>query len=225
MQKLLCISWLSSLMLFTSLFSFAQKEDFVLLNSYQVQKKITRRLNVALMQQNMYNENASELWIAYLDANVGYRITSHWSTELHTRQIRFKNLDNTIQWRQLYYHTISYSNNIGKWYFNFRNRTQSLIYGEHFDDRYKGPKWYLRNRFAIKYKINYYWAPYTSIETFKPLNGTNQTSLDQVRYTLGFFRTFNENFSVESYYQIQRPYNRSNATTRYVLGLNAYISF
>jgi hypothetical protein len=132
-------------------FSYCQQRDFTGLTGITVSKNINRAWDVSLGTQAMFNQNLHELWFVFTDGSIGYRINRNLNTELHTRIIQFRQLDNTYSRRNLYYHTLTWSKSYGKWGFSLRNRLQQLVYGEHFNDAFKGPVWYNRNRIAVRY--------------------------------------------------------------------------
>ncbi len=201
-----------------------QQQDFVGLTGISVSKNISRAWDVSLGGQGMFNQNLHELWFAFADASIGYKINRNINTELHSRSIQFRLLDNSYQGRQLFYHTISWSKGVGRFSFSVRNRIQQLIYGEHFHDDYKGPVWYNRDRFAVRYRINYYWSPYASAEIMVPLNHTRRSGIDQYRIAGGISYTLNDRVRFDTYYQIQQQLQRSTGNNTYfVLGFNTSI--
>jgi hypothetical protein len=211
------------ILLFTSK-ADCQQKDFVLLNGVKFEHKWNKYWSSSLALQTMLNENSSELWIAFADLGVTYRLSKHIETQLHVRQMKLRRIDNSYERRQLFYHTISWSKNISKLSYTLRHRTQQLTFEDHFDDAFKGPFYYFRDRFTIKYKINYYLQPYIATEFFFPLNRPNRPVMDQYRPTIGMFYCFNNKVKTEAYFLLQNPYLRQNATKRYVLGVNLYMN-
>lgn len=198
-----------------------QQSDFVFQPGLTVSKNINRSWDLSLGTQLSFNQNAQELWFAFADASIGYRINRNLNIEIHAREIQSRQLNNSYQSRHLLYNTITYSKGFGKWSLSARNRLQQLVYGEHFSDSFKGPLWYNRNRLAIRYKINYYWSPFVSAECMLPLNRPNRKSIDQYRLAAGMSYTFNEYIRTDVYYQLQQQLARTSGNDSfYVLGLN-----
>ena len=205
-------------------FSYCQQRDFTGLTGITVSKNINRAWDVSLGTQAMFNQNLHELWFVFTDGSIGYRINRNLNTELHTRIIQFRQLDNTYSRRNLFYHTLTWSKSYGKWGFSLRNRLQQLVYGEHFNDAFKGPVWYNRNRIAVRYRLNYYLAPYVSAEVMEPLNHVRRKGIDQYRIATGVSYTRNDYVRFDVYYQIQQQLQRSGGNNTYfVLGLNTSI--
>jgi Protein of unknown function (DUF2490) len=202
----------------------AQQNDFVLLTGMSVTKNINRAWDLSLATQLNFNQNVHELWFGFADASIGYKLRRNLNSEFHMREIQYRQPDNSYRARRLFYHTLTWSKGIGKWSFSVRNRLQQLIYGEHFSDDFKGPLWYNRDRIAVRYRINYYWAPYASAECMLPLNRPTRSGIDQYRVALGMSYTANDYVRVDSYYQIQHQLQRSAGNNTYfVLGLNLSI--
>ncbi len=202
----------------------AQQSDFVLITGMGVTKNLNRAWDLSVGTQLNFNQNAQELWFGFADASIGYRLNRNWNSEFHMREIQYRQLDNSYRARRLFYHTLTWSKGFGKWSFSARNRLQQLIFGEHFSDDFKGPLWYNRNRIAVRYRINYYWAPYLSAECMLPLNRPTRNGIDQYRVAMGMSYTANDYVRVDSYYQIQHQLQRSSGNNSYfVLGLNLSI--
>jgi hypothetical protein len=201
--------------------AWSQQQDFVFQPGISISKNVNRSWEVSFSSQLSFNQNVRELWFAFGDAAVGYRINRNLNIEFHAREIQYRQLNNAYQARRLFYNTITYSKGYGKWSFSLRNRLQQLIYGEHFSDSFRGPLWYNRNRIAVRYRINYFWSPYVSAECMLPLNRPNRKSIDQVRFAAGVSYTLNEYVRTDLYYQLQQQLSRSSGNDCFfVLGLN-----
>lgn len=189
------------------------------------QKTVSKSFDLTLMHQDIFNQNVAELWISSLDFGAGYRITSKLKLELHYRFSQFRNLDNRYEPRNLFYTTLAYGRTYGKWSILLRSRLQSLVYGGHFDDQYKGPIWYSRNRLNVKYRVNYYWQPFVSFEVHAPTNLPHRKHIDQIRYACGLIRHFSDRTRLELYVQRQQQVGRINPRINEVAGVNLYHEF
>ena len=219
MKRVFYIAFIS--LLLSGVDGICQQKDFVFQPGFSVTKNLNRTWDLSFAAQLSFNQNVHELWFAFADASIGYRLNRNINIELHAREIQSRLLDNSYRARHLFYNTITFSKGFGKWNLSFRNRLQQLVYGEHFSDSFKGPLWYNRNRLAIRYKINYYWSPYVSAECMLPLNRPNRKSVDQYRVAAGLSYNFNEYFRTDVYYQLQQQLARSSGNDSfYVLGLN-----
>jgi hypothetical protein len=209
----------------TSTLLHAQQRDFVCQTGMKVSKSIHRAWELSLGSQASFNQNMREMWFAYSDVGAAYHINRNLTTEIHSRNIRFRRLDNQYARRQLFYHTISWSKSFGKFGVSVRNRVQQLVYGEYFDDNYKNPRWYNRDRVQLRYRFNYYWSAYASGEVLIPLNHTSRKGIDQFRIASGINYTCNDFIRFDVYYQLQQQLQRTSGNNTYfVLGLNTSIS-
>ena len=211
------LSFLCCVLLSSSI-AAQRRTDGVGLLGFSLEKKWSRTFSTSLMHQTMIHQNYSQWWMSFLDAGVGIRLNQHWSTELHARRIAFSLPNGSYQNRHLFYHTISYLESFRNWTFSFRHRGQQLIYENHFDDSFKGPFWYFREKGNVRYRFNYYWSAYVNGELFFPLNRPTRPTIDQVRYGLGLIRTFNQNIRLEAYTQLQQP-TQVSRTQRWVTGV------
>lgn len=208
-----------------SAFAQVTQRDMQAMGSINASHAFNQSWSFSIMAQALLNQNLSELWIANGDIGVGYQFNSNWKAEMHFRAIKFRTPDNDYQNRNLIYNTLTYTNSWGKWSIALRNRLQQLTYEDHFNDSFKGPLWYNRDRLTLKYRIDYYWAPYLSLETFVPLNHSTRSGIDQWRYAAGVVRTFNDRFKIDLRYQIQNQLQRSVHRINYLTAINCYIKF
>jgi Protein of unknown function (DUF2490) len=175
--------------------------------------------------QGLFYQNLSELWIVNADLGIAYNLNNHWKTEFHLRAIKFRSLQNDYENRSLYYHTLTFSDSWNKFGLSIRHRSQQLVYGDHWNDAFKGPVWYLRDRVTLRYKVNYYWSPYVAGETFVPLNHSRRRGIDQWRFSVGVVRTFSDRFRMDFRFQLQQPTQRLARNTNFLANINCYFKF
>jgi Protein of unknown function (DUF2490) len=202
-----------------------QQKDFMSQVGLFATHNVNRSWDVSLGLQIMNNQNLAEVRMANLDFGLGYQITPRLKTELHYRPIKFRTLDNDYENRSLFYHTLTYGQSVGRFYFSVRNRLQQLVYGDHFNDSFKGPLWYNRNKFSLKYKINYYWSILSGVETFQPLNHPTRKKMDQIRSSGGLQYNFNDHYRIEVWYTIMQQINRPGNNIYYLATLNFNYKF
>lgn len=206
-----------------AMFCLGQQKDFVGLTGISASKFINRSWDFGLATQTMFNQNLSELWIGYGDISLGYKIRRNLSIELHYRIIRFRNLDNHYDNRNMMYNTITCNKSLGKFNFSVRNRIQQLVYGEYFEDHWREPRWYNRIKFSTRYRFNYYWSLVASGEFFQPLNHPTRSGMDQYRLSAGLSYQYSDFLRFEPYFQLQQQRLRAVNNSNFVLGINALI--
>lgn len=203
--------------------SIAQQQDFISMNAVHLRKRVSRSIEFGISNQTAFNQNIAELWILYHDAGVIWKIRPGLSTELHYRLVRLRNLDNFYENRSLFFHAIKFSESFGRFNISVRNRTQQMVYADHWNDTYRGPRWYVRDRLALRYRLNYFWQPYISAEIFNPLNHPARKGIDQIRYGVGAVYNFSDRNRLDASFQVFSLINRSQDKRFYVLNLNYFI--
>jgi hypothetical protein len=200
----------------------AQRDDFAPMVGARIEKRIAPSWDIGIGTQSMFRDNASEHWFSFGSVSVGYRISRNFTTEINYRFIRFRNTENFYETRNLFFHALNYTGYSGAWSFSLRTRTQSLVYGDHFRDDFKGPRWYSRNRVMVRYRLDYYWSPYVAAETFFPLNRPTRPLVDQYRWTAGVTRTFTDRFRMDLFAQVQDLRGRQPSRIIFTPGLSVY---
>jgi Protein of unknown function (DUF2490) len=200
----------------------AQQSDFFGQPGLIVSRQMDPSWHITWSNQALFNQNLNECRSFMSDFSVGYRLTKKMSTEMHYRAIRFRELNNTYSTRHLFYHTLSYSAGAGDFSFRFRHRLQQMVYGDHFNDNYKGPRWYERLRIKVGYRLNYYWTFYASTELFIPLSKTGGLIPDQLRHAVGITRAFNDRFAIDAGFSNQQEVNQTPDDRRFGIMLLFY---
>jgi hypothetical protein len=197
----------------------AQQKDFVTMPQLAIRYKFNSSSYAEVFQQFMFSDNSLVLWMSSSDIGFGFRISRSLATEVHYRNVNIRRLNNQFENRNLFYHTITFQENIGKFLFSFRNRVQQLTFSEHFNDDYRTPRWYDRIRFNVSRRLDYYWSGAVNCELFYPLNNEERSGLDQYRIGAAVTRRFNESFSTALSYQLQQQLGRTGNNAYFVLGI------
>jgi len=205
--------------------SWSQNQiDFRGMASINLEKKITRRLSVTAMANAILTYDFQELGFAFYDGGVKYKISRNISTNFNYRFMQRLNLDNFYDDRHLVYGDLDFSKNFGRWTLGGTARFQTQFFSR-FTDSYHYPLAYNRSKLNLRYKVNYYWQPFTEIELFTPLNHPTRKTSDQFRFSLGFHYTFNDYVNVELFAQVRQQMNRAPRNTIFLTALNWYVKF
>jgi hypothetical protein len=220
MRRIICI-----LLLLFALNTNAQNQvDFRGMFSLNFEKKITRRFSATAMANGILTYDYQELGFAFYDGGLKYKITRNFSTNANYRFMQRRNLDNFYDDRHLIYADIDFSKGFKRFTVGGTSRFQKEYYSR-FIDSYRFPLAYNRSRVNLKYRANYYWQPFAEIEVFTPLNHPVRKKVDQLRFSLGFHYTFNENVNVEFFAQIRQQINRAPRNTIFLTAINWYFRF
>jgi hypothetical protein len=204
---------------------FGQNQvDFRSMLSVNVQKKINRRVSATCIVAEFQTYDFQELGFAFVDAGFKYKLSNSFGINANYRYFLKKNLDNFYVNHPMLYVDLDYSKGIKRLTIGATSRLQGFYYGKIIDG-YRNPSYYSRNRLNLKYRLNYYWQPFTEVEIFIPLNNPKRQSLDQIRYNLGFCYTFNDYLKVEIFERIQQQMNRAPSNTYLLTAMNWYVRF
>lgn len=208
-----------------SLVPWAQKRDFWGMQSAEVVYRISPRYTISAGEQVMWNQNATALKTVMGDIALGIRWSPGWSTEVHYRPIGA--VDARQRWlgRNMFFATVTYSHQQGKWSWHVRERLQRLGYNEGLVDEYRDPKVYNRSRIGVKYQHNYYWSLLANTEGFLPLNGSRKYLWDQVRTSIGVGYRYNKHWRAECSYGLMQQLNRSVNRQLYFVMLATHYYF
>ena len=197
---------------------FGQKQsDAVAWLSLKIDKKITNRFSLGIMNQTTLNQNFSEIGASYLDFGIDYKLSKHFTIGGNYRVTQSRNLQNQYQFSQRFYTDISFSKGFKKFVFQFRSRFQFQYYGIDLSDNFRSMRSFNRNRISIKYTINRVISPYIFLEQFYRLNNLYRT--EAFRGGLGLSYKFNLQHKLDFYFVNQRQVNRKNPRMDYIYGI------
>jgi len=188
-----------------------------------VEKKITNRFSIGIMNQTTFNQNFREMGATYLDLGLTYKLSKYLSVSGNYRFTEARNLENVYQPIQRFYTDVTLSKGYRKFYFQFRSRLQVQYYGIDPTDSYRAMKNFNRNRFSIRYNINRVYSPYIFVEQFYRLNTIRKTQA--IRAGVGLTYKFNLQHRLDFYFLNQFQVNRSNPRIDYIYGITYSYKF
>jgi hypothetical protein len=213
---LLCLSSLSV--------SAQNQIDFRGLLSLNLEKKVTKRLSFTALTAAFATNDFQEIGFAFFDAGIKCKLTKNLSTNFNYRFMLLRNLENFYDNREIIYGDLDFSKGVRKWSFGGTARFQGLFY-THVFDGYKTPLFYNRSKVNVKYRVNYYWQPFTEFEFFAPLNHPVRKSVDQVRGSIGVAYTISNRVKIDLYEQVQQRIHRVPQNTYFLTAINWYFRF
>lgn len=198
--------------------------DFRALSALNIEKKLTSEWSLTTMLAGIMTYDMQELGFAWIDGGVKYKLSRNFGVNANYRLFYRRNLDNFYDRRQVLYADLDYAKSFGRWSLGGTARVQSFFYN-HIIEGYRRPSVISRNRINLKYKLDYYWQFFAETEIFVPLNHPVRKRPDQIRGSLGLSRTFNRNFKLELYEQVQQIINRVPHNTNFLTGVILYCRF
>ena len=199
-----------------------QQKDFQGIVGLELEKKISPSFSFTLYNQELFNQNLAELSNAFIDAGITYKLNRNLSFEAGYRFIQQRNLNNVYHPRQMIYGDVTYSKGFKKISASLRARIQNSYYPLVVNDMKQTYVAYNRDRLTLRYRYNYFFAPFIYGELWYPINHPTHKKVDRVRGTLGFYYTFNDHLKTELYYSIMQELNQANKKTNYTIGMEWY---
>lgn len=205
--------------------AYSPQNDFHGILGLNIEKKISRSFSLIVFNQEIFNQNLSELGTSLLDVGINYKLNRHFSLGLDYRFISHRNLNNSYEKRQMLIADITYWKGFHNFSLAARVRFSNQYYDQLMAENYKPAAAYNRDKVTLRYRISYYLSPYVSGEIFFPLNNTERNGINRFRGTGGFFYTFNDHLRSEWYYAVSVGFNRKTNNTVYAAGSSWYYRF
>lgn len=224
MKKFLLL--LFSVFILTPIVS-AQINDAQFWENIIVEKTLSKKLSVRVVQQGRITENITRPSFNYFDLGGNYKLNKHVHLCLAYVWAIKRQLDDTWSNRHQAYASVTFK---GKWK-DFVLNDRNMILWQVKDvetSRYgRYPDYYYRNKMTLRYELNFHWAPYLAAEAYYHLNSHDVAaySIDRTRYFAGLFYRLNIYHELEGYYMIERHPNTVDPATNWVIGLGYTYSF
>ncbi len=210
-------------LLVSPLLKAQHQKDAALWFGLSVEKKINPRFSVTFLNQSSLNQNLTEVGYTFFDFGLGYKLNSYFTVSGNYRFAKTRNLDNYYNDIQRFYADLTFSKGIRKFYFQFRTRIQTQIYGMDLFDSFRPNKNMSRNKIIVRYNINRIYSIYGFAEQFYRFNMANK--VDAYRTGLGLTYKFNLKHRVDIFYLNQFQMNKKNTRTDFITGVTYSIKF
>ena len=192
--------------------------DWQFWNSDSVEYKITDQLKARVEIADRYGDDMSELFYAYIQPGIGYKVSS-WLDVLVAYELleEKKNGDWNVENRPIIEITPNWK--LMSVTFTDRNRFE-------YRDREVGTDlWRYRNR--LRAVLPFQWTalkiqPYADEEIFVDLNSHD---LNQNRASAGIIMQVTKNLKTETFYMVRSDWKSGDWTQTNVIGLNLRLAF
>ncbi len=217
-----------SFLLFNLIFhAFSQSRDFQVWNSFEVEKKVTKKFDINLEQEFRFNNNASSFDVSNTSLGGSYAINKISKTGLGYRFSDAYDIESGYSQSQRFYLDLVVKYKAGDFIFNFRER--ALFDQELENNSYnaKIPEWYLRHRLQVKYNVpEISLFPYVEAEFYQSLNNAVKNTIDKTRLTGGLDYKFKSDISIGLFYryQVTHKWMKTQKET-FVLGTSVSYQF
>lgn len=201
---------------------YSQNRDAGLWISANFEAKLVKKVSLSLSQELRFNQNISELGVAFTDVGIDYKLNKHFQFAADYRFIQRRRVDDYYSFRHRFYVDIKYSKKLKPFELSLRSRFQDQLsdIGRSADGGV--PEYYLRNKISLKWDNQSALSPYISIELFTPLNSPETVAFNDIRSTAGCEYSISKHHKLDLFYMIQKEINTSDPLTDFVLGLGYY---
>jgi hypothetical protein len=198
---LMLLIWLTGLKGFTQNYY----NDAQLWFNFYLEKKLSKRFDIHLNQQDRWNQNITQYNLGYADVGLTIRLSKN--VKILADYVYSEKRKKLIYFRPYhqFYIALSLKKDIRRWRFIYRNMVQ-VQYNDPFGSKTGYIPFYRdRNKFTIKYELTKRIDLYTATEFYIPLNLPNRLFyVDRIRYFIGTFITTFKHQQLEFYFMDQQ---------------------
>ncbi|MBX7109164.1 MAG: DUF2490 domain-containing protein [Chitinophagales bacterium] len=192
----------------------AQEQDFQTWTSAQINKKISKKIDLQLSQELRLKNNSTQLGTTFTEAGCKYKVRKQLDV---AASYRFIVAQDAVSHRVSL--DVSYEVEAGHWSAEPRLRYLHQIQHDQPAENYIRPK------LSVNYRINKRWEPYVSGELFYHAFYNEGNEFDQYRLSAGFEYSFTKQHAVKLYYLLTQEMNVNNALQRHIAGLSYKYDF
>ena len=179
------------------------QDDFGSIISFDVTKKIVKKLNVTFEEEfrTRSNFNVTDRFAHTLELN--YKPLEYLKVGAAYNLIQFNHVKRDWELRHRHYFYATGSMEAGRFSFSLRERFQSTKrQGVKETATRANPKLYLRSRLKVDYNIrNCKFDPFVSVELFNTLNDPRENKIDRWRGVAGVEYKPNKKSAFQVYYR------------------------
>lgn len=222
MRKLTCLCFIVSLGI---LCPAQNTSDAGLWTTLSLQKKLTKKINLAVDQEFRLRENFQRLNLFYTNIGIDYKLTRSIKLSPSYRAIQKKRLEPGFSYRHRLQMDVTFKRKLDKITLSERVRYQIEVQDYFTSKKGKLPEQYLRFKTDLKYTNHDKITPYYSCEFRYQITAPRGDDplynyrFHRVRNIAGIEYKLNDEHSLNLYYLIQSEFDISNKETTYIVGL------
>lgn len=172
-------------LLFLAVPSFAQQNDAGAWLSVGIEKKLGKRLSVALTEEVRLMENFTEASVIFTDLGLSYKPGRNFSLAGNYRFENDRLLNNSYQNGHKFYFDLGYRHRFGMVILALRERLQSAAAGSTPFGESTEYKKYARTKATLRLTSSSRFQPYMSTEWFVPVDEGEGFRFDRTRNEAG----------------------------------------
>lgn len=191
--------------------------------TFNVEKKMSKRLEVSFTQGYRLKENYTQTNLFYTSVGVSYKPLGFMKVSVSYRTTQKARLDESYSFRHRLTMDVLLKKKFGKFSASFRQRIQTQVNNVYSSETGQLPAWYAREKVEVGYDLDKPIKPFASVELRYQLNNPRDMELNgtwnRVRYSAGLDYKINEKNAFSLYYMIQRGFNVPEPQHLYITGL------
>jgi hypothetical protein len=185
----------------------SQNDDFGIWYGLNAEKSLNKKIDISLSGMIRTFNDASKIEQSFLEGGVSYKIWKHISVAGSYRIINYLESYSEYWARHKFFADIKGTLPIGNFSLSsrFRLQLQKRTFIEHESD--KAPDYHGRIKLKFTWKVPHFPVnPYLSAESFFPLSGNPDRTIDKNRFAFGADYNISKKHSVALEYIFQRDY-------------------
>ncbi|MBK8846325.1 MAG: DUF2490 domain-containing protein [Bacteroidetes bacterium] len=203
---------------------YSQQQDAGLRLNLEIEKKVTKRLSVSLINRLTFNNNITECGSAFTGIAAGYKLNKWLTIGGQYRFMQNRNLDNFYDDRQRFIGELSAQKKIGKVEVGIRMRYQSTINGIAITEAYQHQtRDLLRARVQVRYKLSKKYSVALREEIFYRLGQLN--NLQGMRTSAAFSYNVTRHHQLDLLYFVHQELNLKANDTDFIFSVGYGFTF
>lgn len=200
----------------------AQINDAQFWENINLEKNISPKLIVRLIQQGRLTENFTRPSFNYFDLGLNYKLNKYIHFSLAYVWIERLQVNDFWSTRYQAYANITLRKKVKNLQINDRSMIQWQVKNYYTSENGHNADYYLRNKITITYEKYFKIQPYLAAEIYYRVNQPYdylQYHFSRTRYFGGLFLRKNLTDEFEAYYLIERFFNTKNPPHNWIIGL------
>lgn len=201
------------------------EKDAGLWTTFTLQKKITKKITIAVDQELRLRENFQRLNLFYTNIGVDYKLNKHIKISPSYRFIQKVKIDTRVSYRHRLSADLTYKKKFNKFIISERIRYQIEIRDYLTSKKGKLPEQYVRFKTDFKYNITDKITPYLSCELRFQIRSWRDNDIKyngdfhRIRNVGGIEYEFNYRNFINVYYLVQNEFNIAGIENNFIFGV------
>ena len=202
-----------------STFVFAQQKDFGLWTAFELEKDLSKNLELDIAVENRLKDNLNQRDESFINTDISYRF-GLFAAGFGYRLTNNNEKEENYGYSHRFHWQFRIRPEWQRFSFDYRIRFQSQYFNIQSTENGFIPENYLRNKIKADYTIRKSkFEPSVSYELFYFINQTGNNYIHRKRFSLEMEYKINKNNSFQLSYIIHETINEKDPVNRYILGI------